>query len=558
MTATKTAAQPVRCSNPLGDEDPPIHILVGLQGGGALGAFEVGVLEHLQTNLDVSQQVSAVSGVSFGAINAAIYAANIHDDPIGALKEFYNELTFVDSPLYQLFKFNPLRNTPFDGILLDQSIPANILAPILNPNFYNMRFDVWTLPFWTYILDNSNLGGTLARVINLDKLNSIHNPQLILTAMDIESGELKVFNNRTHTLGYEHVLASASLPPMFRPTIIDNKSFWDGGVFDNSPFQTLLLSLMSQDLWDYQDPTKAPGTYESPTQKRLITVELVPRGSSVPVSFLETMNRLLQMILRNKFTAQTRDGIYEFGAVVNWLARFVSLLAKATFPQPDRLPKDHLVSPAVVKEFQKTIKDDLGLDDDEFRTEMSRLAWTLVKASQKAMNLYFEAPRPGFPIPQDPQCPIEAGYPVVRLQDWETKRLSGMALGAIQRFASRGQDLLHTQEAGKTPKSFAGQQNAEEALMGQAANYFNNLRTSDVFIDQITRFVNIELFPIKANFPTEILSIGDYTPGSLRSLYEQGIQTAAEQIIVAEYQGKDDDGKTPKTRRDLQYLPPAE
>ena len=56
----------------------------------------------------------------------------------------------------------------------------------------------------------------------------------------------------------------------------------------------------------------------------------------------------------------------------------------------------------------------------------------------------------------------------------------------------------------------------------------------------------------------EILSIGDYTPGSLRSLYEQGIQTAAEQIIVAEYQGKDDDGKTPKTRRDLQYLPPAE
>src|SRR5689334_20193146 len=74
--------------SPLADADPPIHILLALQGGGALGAFQIGIFEHLHNTLNVGEQIHALSGVSIGALNSAIYVANYRNDPIGALKRF--------------------------------------------------------------------------------------------------------------------------------------------------------------------------------------------------------------------------------------------------------------------------------------------------------------------------------------------------------------------------------------------------------------------------------------------------------------------------------------
>src|SRR5258708_38000261 len=61
-----------------------------LQGGGALGAFELGVVECL---LDNGIRPDVVSGVSIGAINATVLRGCRHSDPKSALRELWADLT---------------------------------------------------------------------------------------------------------------------------------------------------------------------------------------------------------------------------------------------------------------------------------------------------------------------------------------------------------------------------------------------------------------------------------------------------------------------------------
>src|SRR5215831_19173033 len=66
-----------------------------LQGGGALGAFELGVIEWM---LDNKIKVDVVSGVSIGAINATVLAGSKHDDPRKDLSGLWNDLTTLTLP----------------------------------------------------------------------------------------------------------------------------------------------------------------------------------------------------------------------------------------------------------------------------------------------------------------------------------------------------------------------------------------------------------------------------------------------------------------------------
>ena len=62
---------------------PPHRLDVALQGGGAHGAFTWGVLDRLLEAPDI--RISAVSGASAGAINAAVFATGMaNGGPAGA------------------------------------------------------------------------------------------------------------------------------------------------------------------------------------------------------------------------------------------------------------------------------------------------------------------------------------------------------------------------------------------------------------------------------------------------------------------------------------------
>lgn len=66
------------------------RVALVLQGGGALGAYQGGVYEALH---EEGIEPDWVSGVSIGAINAALIAGNRRADRLPALREFWRRIT---------------------------------------------------------------------------------------------------------------------------------------------------------------------------------------------------------------------------------------------------------------------------------------------------------------------------------------------------------------------------------------------------------------------------------------------------------------------------------
>ncbi len=53
-------------------------------------------------------------------------------------------------------------------------------------------------------------------------------------------GKACFFDNQEQTITIDHILARGALPPGFPSVKIEGKYYWDGGIFNNSPFTALL------------------------------------------------------------------------------------------------------------------------------------------------------------------------------------------------------------------------------------------------------------------------------------------------------------------------------
>ncbi len=80
-------------SNPM-LEDPKkkdnLYVILALQGGGALGAFQAGAYQALT---EKKYEPDWVAGISIGSINAAIIAGNPKEKRLERLKEFWRLVT---------------------------------------------------------------------------------------------------------------------------------------------------------------------------------------------------------------------------------------------------------------------------------------------------------------------------------------------------------------------------------------------------------------------------------------------------------------------------------
>src|SRR5439155_14496197 len=110
---------------PMAVENRNVHTAVVLQGGGALGAYECGVLKALYDRRPGFQPV-AVAGISIGAITAAVLGG-AKGDPISALDKLWRDKLVVSPPL-------PVVWLP---IQIDQA-----LAVFGNPGMYRMQAEL--------------------------------------------------------------------------------------------------------------------------------------------------------------------------------------------------------------------------------------------------------------------------------------------------------------------------------------------------------------------------------------------------------------------------------
>jgi NTE family protein len=202
-----------------------------LQGGGALGAYQAGVYEGL---MEHDSQLDWVAGVSIGAINAAIIAGNAPGKRVAKLAEFW-----------QLLSSGPGQSMPVswgDRAAMNQWSAASAMWMGI-PGFFKPRMDPSLLlggaaPVLSYY-DTSPLKSTLERLVDFDRINS-RETRLSVGAVDVRSGNSIYFDNSTHKIRVEHIMASGALPPGFPPVHVDGQDYWDGGLVSNTPLQYVL------------------------------------------------------------------------------------------------------------------------------------------------------------------------------------------------------------------------------------------------------------------------------------------------------------------------------
>jgi NTE family protein len=267
---------------------PPFEcIALLLQGGGALGAYQGGVYEALA---EANLHPDWVAGISIGAINAALIAGNAPEVRVEKLREFWETVTadpltnYASGTLIDaMSRFAaPLAGETqqewaglyrkFFSLLGPASSPLQLggdaarqaairwfgtLATLHGaPGMYAPRI----LPPWlqpagsagaTSFYDTSALKGTLERLIDFDRINA-GEMRFSVGAVNVTSGNFVYFDNRTHEIRPEHIMASGALPPGFPAVEIEGELYWDGGLVSNTPLQWVLESSERQDTLAFQ------------------------------------------------------------------------------------------------------------------------------------------------------------------------------------------------------------------------------------------------------------------------------------------------------------------
>lgn len=202
-----------------------------LQGGGALGAYQVGVYQALH---EAGIEPQWVIGTSIGAINAAIIAGNSPEHRLANLDKFwgYVERAQVANfgslwpALEKMFAHNTTLSRGIDRFFVPNPQAAwgmNMPVGAENAAFYS------TAP----------LKDTLCELTDFAYINAKH-VRLTVGAVKVRTGEMRYFDNREAPIAVEHIMASGALPPGFPAVRIDGDAYWDGGLYSNTPIEAVL------------------------------------------------------------------------------------------------------------------------------------------------------------------------------------------------------------------------------------------------------------------------------------------------------------------------------
>ena len=271
-------------------EQIPNQTVLILQGGGAIGAFECGVvkaLEDLQTYPDI------VAGVSIGAFNGAIIASHPrHAAP--ALEAFWKELAVNTPDLPHWGPNQAIENAFSSWYCFTFGAPR-----FFRPRWFNPICGFEQLPLaWTSFYDPSPAKEIIARYVDFPALKK--SPiRLLIGAVDVETAELRVFDSYSDDITPDHILASGSLPPAFPWTTIAGRHYWDGGIFSNSPLEQVV------------ERCGVAG-------KQVIIVDLFASARALPTNMMDVLARRDKIVYAERVNkdVRTRELIRDFQRLI--------------------------------------------------------------------------------------------------------------------------------------------------------------------------------------------------------------------------------------------------
>jgi NTE family protein len=184
---------------------------LALEGGGARGAYQAGVVKALNEN---GYEFDAVVGTSIGSINGAVIAQGDIELAYDLWKNMsFSEIFYLD----------------------DKKINSKINVDIIK--YFSKKI---TQAIKSGGVDTSKIRAYLEKIIDEEKLrNSKTDFGLVTFNISDKKPEQLFVKSIPQGKVIDYVMASSRLPG-FKNLVIDNKSYIDGGVYDNCPVNMLV------------------------------------------------------------------------------------------------------------------------------------------------------------------------------------------------------------------------------------------------------------------------------------------------------------------------------
>jgi NTE family protein len=280
------------------------ELVLVLQGGGSLGAYECGVYKTLSKH---GIKFDILAGSSIGAINCSIIcsAQNAHKDTAKLLEDFWMTLAESNVPppflTYSILPFASLSSTllPADKIMAILSSMYSVTygnPRAFTPRWFKPDSVDYFLPYkWNYLYDTTLLKNTLNQYIDFRYLNNVgelernsHNnnnlrSRLIISAADIQKGEPVIFDSYKMDIDVDSIVACAGYPFYgIQWSAKDGRYLWDGSLLTNTPMLEAI---------------NASPEYN----KRFYIVDVFPREQTeLPTNMVEVWHRARDIIFMDK------------------------------------------------------------------------------------------------------------------------------------------------------------------------------------------------------------------------------------------------------------------
>lgn len=272
------------------------QIALVFQGGGALGAYQVGVYEALH---EAGIEPDWVVGTSIGAINAAVIAGSPRSERMDRLKELWTRL-----------EYNKVLGVPIPS-WFNQSARNWMTITAGLPAFFRPRPSAFLSPFLQLGSEDAAyysvepLREMLGELVDFGRING-GAMRLTVGAAKVQTAEMVYFDSKHMDLRAEHIMASGALPPAFPAIRVDGELYWDGGILSNTPVEVV-----------FDDNPRTSGT--------VFTVHLWNPHGPEPESIWQVLNRqkdlqyssrAAQNIKRQRQLHRLRHVVQELAAMV--------------------------------------------------------------------------------------------------------------------------------------------------------------------------------------------------------------------------------------------------
>jgi len=280
-----------------------------LSGGGAYGAFGVGVMKVLYAGASPATNYRALNanvftGTSVGGFNAAVMVDQPQEsglDRVKALEKVWVELVAArpgkcGNGIFRV-RGDPAQYVNASCLSQGAAVISRFASDTLavsgyvvgrTANFVGSSSE-WSnrllgLVDTSSLIDNSPFRDLLHQVIDEDRISQSPK-RLQVIATNWVTGELASFTNTDFhdDRGSSIIMASNAIPGFFPPVVVDRDLFVDGGAVENTPLRSAIDAGATELHVIYLDP-----------QPQLIPIKAEPNTA-------DTLLRLYYLMLASKF-----------------------------------------------------------------------------------------------------------------------------------------------------------------------------------------------------------------------------------------------------------------